>query len=231
LVTIVVGVGLLVATGGWLGIIFLCGAIPVTVLAFRFSRRYRKISRLSQDQSGDLATTVEESVHGIRVLKAFGRGGDALDQFTEQAAELRETEIRKATTDAGLTTALRVIPEVTQAVALVVGAVLVARGEMTLGALVAFFATTAVINGPVVDRFFEVMETVNPLTDPERPADLAPVTPGRVSDTAGHVAFRDVTFRFDDADRPVLDHVDLELPPGTTTALVGLTGSGKSTLA
>ncbi|GGM27929.1 ABC transporter ATP-binding protein [Promicromonospora citrea] len=247
LVTIVVGVGLLVATGGWLGIIFLCGAIPVTVLAFRFSRKYRTISRLSQDQSGDLATTVEESVHGIRVLKAFGRGPDALDQFTEQAAELRETEIRKATTDAGLTTALRVIPEVTQAVALVVGAVLVARGEMTLGALVAFFATTAVINGPVVDlgmtlsmtlnartavdRFFEVMETVNPLTDPDRPADLAPVTPGRVSDTAGHVAFRDVTFRYDDADRPVLDHVDLELPPGTTTALVGLTGSGKSTLA
>ncbi|MFI6427802.1 ABC transporter ATP-binding protein [Promicromonospora sp. NPDC050880] len=247
IVTIVVGVGLLVATGGWLGIIFLCGAIPVTVLAFRFSRKYRKISRLSQDQSGDLATTVEESVHGIRVLKAFGRGPDALDQFTEQAAELRETEIRKATTDAGLTTALRVIPEVTQAVALVVGVYLVASGDMTLGALVAFFTTTAVINGPVVDlgmtlsmtlnartavdRFFEVMDTVNPLTDPERPADLPPVTPGRGGSTGGHVALRDVTFRFDDAERPVLDHVDLELPPGTTTALVGLTGSGKSTLA
>ncbi|GHH77468.1 ABC transporter [Promicromonospora soli] len=242
-VTIVVGVGLLVVTGGWLGIIFLCGAIPVTVLAFRFSRKYRKISRLSQDQSGDLATTVEESVHGIRVLKAFGRGSDALDQFTDQAEELRETEIRKATTDAGLTTALRVIPEVTQAVALVVGTYLVASGDMTLGALVAFFTTTAVINGPVVDlgmtlsmtlnartavdRFFEVIETVNPLTDPDVPADLPAVTPGQ----GGHVAFRNVTFQHDDAARPVLDRVDLELPPGTTTALVGLTGSGKSTLA
>jgi len=242
-VTIVVGVGLLVATGGWLGIIFLCGAIPVTVLAFRFSRKYRKISRLSQDQSGDLATTVEESVHGIRVLKAFGRGPDALDQFTDQASELRETEIRKATTDAGLTTALRVIPEVTNGVALVVGAYLVAQGDMTLGALVAFFATTAVINGPVVDlgmtlsmtlnartavdRFFEVMDTVNPLTDPPAPVTL-PAPDGR---SGGHVVFRDVTFRYDDATRPVLDHVDLELPPGTTTALVGLTGSGKSTLA
>ena len=242
-VTIVVGVALLVATGGWLGIIFLCGSIPVTILAFRFSRKYRKISRLSQDQSGDLATTVEESVHGIRVLKAFGRGPDALDQFTGQASELRETEIRKATTDAGLTTALRVIPEVTNGVALVVGAYLVAEGDMTLGALVAFFATTAVINGPVVDlgmtlsmtlnartavdRFFEVMDTVNPLTDPAEPARL-PAPDGR---SGGHVAFRDVTFRYDDAARPVLDHVDLELPPGTTTALVGLTGSGKSTLA
>jgi ATP-binding cassette, subfamily B, bacterial len=182
-------------------------------------------------------------VHGIRVLKAFGRGPDALDSFTDQASELRETEIRKATTDAGLTTALRVIPEVTQAVALVAGVYLVAQGDMTLGALVAFFATTAVINGPVVDlgmtlsmtlnartavdRFFEVIETVNPLTDPARPADLPPAT----GETGGHVAFRNVTFRYDDAERPVLDQVDLELPPGTTTALVGLTGSGKSTLA
>ncbi|MGI5191559.1 ABC transporter ATP-binding protein [Promicromonospora sp. CA-289599] len=246
-VTIIVGVALLVATGGWLGIIFLCGSIPVTILAFRFSSRYRKISRLSQDQSGDLATTVEESVHGIRVLKAFGRGPDALDQFTDQAEGLRETEIRKATTDAGLTTALRTIPEVTQAVALVVGAYLVAQGDMTLGALVAFFATAQVINGPVVDlgmtlsmtlnartavdRFFEVMETTNPLTDPATPAGLPAVTPGRAGQAGGHVAFRDVTFRYDDAVRPVLDHVDLELPPGTTTALVGLTGSGKSTLA
>ncbi|MFD2795261.1 ABC transporter ATP-binding protein [Promicromonospora vindobonensis] len=246
-VTIVVGVGLLVATGGWLGIIFLCGSIPVTILAFRFSRKYRKISRLSQDQSGDLATTVEESVHGIRVLKAFGRGPDALDQFTDQAEGLRDTEIRKATTDAGLTTALRVIPEATQAVALVVGTYLVASGDMTIGALVAFFATTAVINGPVVDlgmtlsmtlnartavdRFFEVMDTTNPLTDPAAPADVPAVTPGTTGTEGGHVAFRDVTFRYDDAARPVLDHVDLELPPGTTTALVGLTGSGKSTLA
>jgi len=244
-VTIVVGVALLVVTGGWLGIIFLCGSVPVTILAFRFSRKYRKISRLSQDQSGDLATTVEESVHGIRVLKAFGRGPDALDQFTDQAAELRETEIRKATTDAGLTTALRVIPEVTNGVALVVGAYLVAQGDMTLGALVAFFATTAVINGPVVDlgmtlsmtlnartavdRFFEVMDTVNPLTDPARPG--APAPGAGAGAAGGHVAFRDVTFRYDDAARPVLDSVDLELPPGTTTALVGLTGSGKSTLA
>jgi ATP-binding cassette subfamily B protein len=75
------------------------------------------------------------------------------------------------------------------------------------------------------------METENPLTDPATPADLPPVTPGAAGQTGGRVAFRDVTFRYDDAARPVLDHVDLELPPGTTTALVGLTGSGKSTLA
>jgi ATP-binding cassette subfamily B protein len=74
-----------------------------------------------------------------------------------------------------------------------------------------------------VDRYFEVMETLNRVTDPADPVD--PPEP------RGHVALRDVTFRYEDAGRPVLEHVDLELPPGTTTALVGLTGSGKSTLA
>ncbi|MGF0116787.1 ABC transporter ATP-binding protein [Promicromonospora sp. Marseille-Q5078] len=238
-VTIVVGVAILLSTAGWLGLVYLAGAIPVTVIAFRFSRRYRVIARLSQDQSGDLATTVEESVHGIRVLKAFGRGRDALDSFTDQAEELRQTEIRKAGNQATVTTSLQLIPEITLAVCLVLGSVLAAQGQVTLGSLVAFFLTAAVINGPVVDlgmtlsmtlnartavdRFFEVMETPNPLADPADPVQAgAP---------RGHVELRDVSFRYEDSAHPVLEHVDLELPVGTTTALVGLTGSGKSTLA
>ena len=238
-VTIVVGVAILLSTAGWLGLVYLAGAIPVTVIAFRFSRRYRVIARLSQDQSGDLATTVEESVHGIRVLKAFGRGRDALDSFTDQAEELRQTEIRKAGNQATVTTSLQLIPEVTLAVCLVLGSVLAARGQISLGDLVAFFLTAAVINGPVVDlgmtlsmtlnartavdRFFEVMETPNPLADP--------VDPVKAGAPRGHVELRDVSFRYEDSAHPVLEHVDLELPVGTTTALVGLTGSGKSTLA
>src|SRR5690606_13183039 len=89
-VTIIVGIGILLTTAGWLGLIYLAGAVPVTVIAFRFSRRYRVVARRSQDQLGDLANSVEESVHGIRVLKAFGRGRDALSSFTGQAEQLRQ---------------------------------------------------------------------------------------------------------------------------------------------
>ncbi|WP_418276882.1 ABC transporter ATP-binding protein [Isoptericola jiangsuensis] len=238
-ITIVVGVGILLATAGWLGLVYLAGAIPVTVIAFRFSRRYRVIARLSQDQSGDLATTVEESVHGIRVLKAFGRGGDALRSFTGQAEQLQRTEIRKASNQATVTTSLQLIPELTLGVCLVLGVWLASEEQITVGGLAAFFLTAAVINGPVVDlgttlsmtlnartaidRFFEVMETPNTLADPTDPVDLHHVR--------GEIRLEDVTFRYEDDDRPVLDHVDLTLPAGTTTALVGLTGSGKSTLA
>ncbi|GAA1985458.1 ABC transporter ATP-binding protein [Isoptericola halotolerans] len=241
LVTIVVGVGILLATAGWLGVVYLAGAVPVTVIAYRFSRRYRVIARLSQDQSGDLANTVEESVHGIRVLKAFGRGDAALESFSDQAEELRRTEIRKAGNQATVTTSLQLIPELTLAVCLILGVWLAADGQISVGALVAFFLTAAVINGPVVDlgmtlsmtlnartavdRFFEVVETPNPVTDPA-PADAEALGPGD-----GRLVLRGVAFRYEDAPEPVLDGVDLELPAGTTTALVGLTGSGKSTLA
>jgi ATP-binding cassette subfamily B protein len=237
--TVVVGVALLVATTGWLGLVYLVGAIPVTVIVFRFSRRFRAIARRSQDQAGDLATAVEESVHGIRVLKAFGRGRDALEQFTGRAEELRRTELDKAGQQARINVALTLVPELTLAVCLVLGAWLAHTGQITVGALTAFFATAAVINGPVVDlgmtlsmtlnartavdRFFEVLDTANPLTDPPDPQ--APADP------EGRVVLRDVTFRHGDDGAPVLDHLDLELPAGTTTALVGLTGSGKSTLA
>ncbi|RPF21513.1 ABC transporter ATP-binding protein [Myceligenerans xiligouense] len=240
--TIAVGVGVLVATAGWLGLVYLAGAVPVVVIVFRFSRRYRVISRRSQDQSGDLANTVEESVHGIRVLKAFGRGHDALHSFTGQADTLRRTELHKAGVDARLMAALTLIPEVTLGVCLVLGVWLTGTGQMTVGDLVLFFATTAVVGGPVVDlgmslsmtinarsavdRYFEVMETAPALTDPEHPATL-PAGRGR------DVALRDVSFAYPDAGRgrDVLEHVDLDLPAGTTTALVGLTGSGKSTVA
>ncbi|GAA4424782.1 ABC transporter ATP-binding protein [Georgenia halophila] len=241
--TIIVGIGILLATAGWLGLIYLAGSIPVTVIAYRFSRRYRVIARMSQDQSGDLANTVEESVHGIRVLKAFGRGRDALHSFTGQAEQLRQTEIQKANTQSMVVVALQLIPEVTLAVSMVVGAVLVADDQISVGALAAFFATAAVINGPVVDlgmtlsmtlnartaidRYFEVLETTNAVTDPADPDEAG--TPA--SEKGSHVRLREVTFAYDDASAPILDRVDLELPAGTTTALVGLTGSGKSTLS
>ncbi|GAA1856464.1 ABC transporter ATP-binding protein [Myceligenerans crystallogenes] len=248
--TIAVGVAVLVVTAGWLGLVYLAGAIPVVVIVFRFSRRYRVISRLSQDQSGDLANTVEESVHGIRVLKAFGRGHDALSSFTGQADRLRRTELRKASVDAGLMTSLTLIPEVTLGACLILGVWLAGTGQMTVGDLVLFFATAAVVSGPVadlgmslsmtlnartaVDRYFEVMETVPALADPERPVTLP-------AEITGEVRLRNVTFTYPDAVLPddddarprgaILHGVDLDLPPGTTTALVGLTGSGKSSLA
>jgi ATP-binding cassette, subfamily B, bacterial len=240
-VTVVVGLALMFALNQLLGLIFLVAAVPLVWQGFRFRTAFGASSRLSQDQAGDLATTVEESVHGIRVLKAFGRGPYALDNFHGQAEELRQTELAKARTLSKFLATIVSLPDLVLGTALVIGIIQVAGGQMTVGELVAFFATAAVVAGPVeaigilmgmtltaktaLDRHFDVMDTENPITDPEEP-----VPAGSVS---GDLCFAGAVFRYPDAapgTAPVLDGVDLHVRAGETMALVGVTGSGKSTL-
>ncbi|MDQ2661156.1 MAG: ABC transporter ATP-binding protein/permease [Actinomycetota bacterium] len=241
LIVIVVGLGILLSMNWMLGLVFLVCSIPLWVVGYRFEGRYSEVSRRSQDQAGDLATAVEESVHGIRVLKAFGRGKHALSNFRTQAESLRSTEIEKARLDAGIWAWILVVPAIALAVCLVLGVWLAAQGALSVGELVAFFATATVLAWPIesigfllafsvdartaTDRFFDILDSENQITDPERPVGI--------ERPRGELAFNDVHFRYQDApDRfsDLLDGVDLALEPGETMALVGLTGSGKTTL-
>jgi len=240
-ITIIVGFFFLISISWVLGLIFVVCSIPLWIYGFAFEAKYSVVARRSQDQAGDLATTVEESVHGIRVLKAFGRGQHALKNFASQAEKLRGTEIEKAKAIAGIWLWLLLVPDVTFALCLLAGVWLAGNGQITVGELLAFFATATVLRFPVesigfllsmtfdtrtaVDRFFEVMDEVNTITDPEHPKTI--------ENPQGRLLFDNVHFRYQDSPAQyadLLDGVNLELEPGETMALVGLTGSGKSTL-
>ncbi|MFT4030504.1 MAG: ABC transporter ATP-binding protein [Protaetiibacter sp.] len=240
-VVILVGFGILFTWSWQLAAVFIVASVPMWVVGFRFEHRYSLVSRRAQDQQGDLATTVEESVHGIRVLKAFGRGRDSLEAFLRQAEELRGTELEKARAIAGLWLWLLLIPDVAFALSLLGGVVLAAGGQLSVGALVAFFAAAAVLRWPIesigwllsmtfetrtaTERLFEVLDEPNPIRDPEHPRTIR--------EPRGRLVFDHVHFRYPDtaASAPdLLDDISLELEPGETMALVGLTGSGKTTL-
>jgi ATP-binding cassette, subfamily B, bacterial len=237
--TVVIGVVVMFSMSWQLALIFLAAAVPIMIYGFRFRTRFSKVARRSQDQAGDLATTVEESVHGIRVLKAFGRSREALESFNEQAEELRQTEIAKAKHLATFSMVVTLLPELALGAGLVAGVMLAADGQLSIGSLVAFFATAAVIAAPVefcgmllamaltaktaIDRHFEVMDAANTITSPEQPRQPA--------ELSGALSFNSATFAFEDApDKPILKDVNLDIRPGETMALVGITGSGKSAM-
>ncbi len=240
-VVIVVGFSILFSWSWQLALVFVVSAIPMLLVSFVFENRYSVVSRRAQDQQGDLATAVEESVHGIRVLKAFGRGKDSLKAFLQQAEELRGTELAKARAVAQLWLWLLLIPDAAFALSLLGGVWLAATGELSVGALLAFFSAAAVMRWPIesigwllqmtfeartaVERLYEVLDEPNAITDPENP-----VVP---AERRGRLVFDHAHFRYQDSPAEVpdlLDDIVLELEPGETMALVGLTGCGKTTL-
>jgi ATP-binding cassette subfamily B protein len=240
-ITIIAGLVILFTFHWLLGLIFFVISVPIWIQGYRFEAMYGTIARLSQDQAGDLATSVEESVHGIRVLKAFGRGDHAASKFAKEARDLRSTELKKAGLIANIWVYLLLIPESAIALSMLVGVFLVADGSLTVGGLVAFFATATVLRWPTesigfllsmtldaktaVQRFFEVIDEPVGIEDPANPKT--------VRDPKGRLEFKDVHFRYPDSpvkQPDLVNGVNLVLEPGESVALIGITGCGKTTL-
>lgn len=241
LLTIIIGAVLLFRWHWLLGTIFIVTAIPLWITGYRFEKRYGRLARQSQDQAGDLATSVEESVHGIRVLKAFGRGKHALSRFSTQAESLRATELSKARAVGSIWFWLDLMPQIAFGLSLMSGIWLISQDAIELPELFAFFAMATVLRWPIEsigflfsfmldartasDRVFDIFSETNSITDPEHPV--------HIEEPRGELVFENAHFRYQDAgdaERDLLDGIDLVLRPGETMALVGLTGSGKTTL-
>ena len=240
-ITIIAGLVVLFTFHWLLGLIFFVISVPIWIQGYRFEAEYGTIARLSQDQAGDLATAVEESVHGIRVLKAFGRGDHAASKFAKEAKDLRSTELKKAGLIANIWVYLLLIPESAIALSMLVGVFLVADGSLTVGGLVAFFATATVLRWPTesigfllsmtldaktaVQRFFEVIDEPVGIEDPAKPKTIG--------EPKGRLEFKDVHFRYPDSpanQQDIVNGVSLVLEPGESVALIGITGCGKTTL-
>ena len=240
-ITIIAGLVILFTFHWLLGLIFFVISVPIWIQGYRFEAKYGTIARLSQDQAGDLATSVEESVHGIRVLKAFGRGDHAASKFAKEAKDLRSTELKKAGLIANIWVYLLLIPESAIALSMLVGVFLVADGSLTVGGLIAFFATATVLRWPTesigfllsmtldaktaVQRFFEVIDEPVGIEDPKNPKTI--------KEPKGKLEFKDVHFRYPDSPKEqpdIVNGVNLVLEPGQSVALIGITGCGKTTL-
>ncbi len=230
---------LLIATYPPLGVAVLVTTLPVIVLARRFGSRYSSISRRVQDQQGDLATITEESASGMRVVKAFGRGPLMQERFGSSARTLRASSLELISLRARFWGWLTLVPNVSMALSVLIGAIAVAHGSMSLGALVAFTTLLVLLQFPIIDigwilsmaeqaataadRVCEIFDASVSIAD--RP-DAVTVTRAR-----GRLAFEGVGFTYPGSASSVLHDVNLVLEPGETVAIVGLTGSGKSTLA
>ncbi len=219
-----------------LGLVVALSAVPIIALSKRFESRYVVVSRRVQDQQGDVATTVEESAIGYRVIKSFGRNGYSQANFSDKTQTLYETSMEKVRLSSRFFTFLEVIPNVSLVIVLLLGALGVGHHQLTLGTLVAFITLMLQLIWPIESLGVILSMAQEAVTAADRVLDIfdtrSSIVGGDVDlpDARGQLRFESVDFGYPDSDELVLQDVNLDVRPGETVAIVGATGSGKTSL-
>jgi subfamily B ATP-binding cassette protein MsbA len=212
---------------------------PFVGLAVRaIGRKLYRINRRAQEKLAELNVLLHEAFSGTKIVKAFGRERHEAERFDRVNDRLLALALKDHRTDQLTEPLMEVLAALGIMGALWYGGHQVISGAMTPGDFFSFTAAVALLYGPVrqlsriantvqqstssAERVFELLDTPPALAD--RPG-------ARVLDVFGRaIAFEGVSFRYADADEPVLHNISLTIGKGEVVAFVGMSGAGKSTL-
>ncbi len=210
--------------------------LPPIVLIFGgiIHRRFEEI----QEQFSSLSTFVQENLSGVRLIRAYGQEDAQRSQFDDYNLDYRARNMRLVFT-AGLFHPLLMLMAGTAVVIVTgFGALEVMRDAISLGDFVAFGFYLTLLIWPMIalgwvvnlyQRGAASMGRINRIFDTES-ALAFPEPPQSVSAARGTIEFKNVSFRYPDTERPVLEDVSFRIEAGRTAAIVGPTGSGKTTI-
>jgi ATP-binding cassette subfamily B protein len=234
------GLAMLAITSVKLTLLVLAGVPLVVAPILLFGRRVRRLARASQDRVGDVGAYVDEALHEIRTVQAYGHEAEDRRRFGERVEAAFETARARIRQRAWLVAAVIVLVFGAIGVILWVGGHDVVAGRISAGQLSAFVFYAVIVAGAVAtisevvgdlqraagatERIFELLAIEPGIAPPSNPVPLP--SPAR-----GTVSFDAVTFRYPSRpDTPALDAFTLDVASGENVALVGPSGAGKTTV-
>jgi ABC-type multidrug transport system fused ATPase/permease subunit len=210
----------------------------VVLIANRYGHKSKPAMQEAQQRIAELTADTEESVSGVRVVKAFAQEGRQLDRFRHSVQRVFDQQLYATRIQAFYNPLISFLPNLGLAAILLFGGREVIEGSLSVGAFTAFYAYLLMLISPMQTlgymlgaaqrstasgaRIFQILDREPQIASPPDAPELPQGT--------GHVVMRGVGLTFDGTTHPALQDIDLDVPGGQTIALVGAMGSGKSSL-
>ena len=205
----------------------------------RVGRRIKRLSIRGQERVADMTTALQETLSGIRVVKAFGREQFEAQRFQEKNLHYFRNVMRTTQVSEITSPLMELFGGIGIALVILYGGYQVVQGTTTPGTFSSFMAASLMMYNPIrallkaytsiqqalaaAERVFAILDLE---TEEARDRSKRPIPAIQTS-----VEFRDVSFQYEGASRPVLSGINLYVGVGESIALVGTSGSGKTTLA
>lgn len=190
-----------------------------------------------QKKMDKLNRVIREGLTGIRVVRSFNRNADEIEKFEEANADYATTAIKVNRLLSLMSPLMMLLMNLTSIAIVWIGSIFIGNGDMQVGDLMAFiqYAMQIMMSfmmlsavfimipraGASAERINEVLDMNAEILNPENPKTSTP--PAKLS-------FENVTFRYEGAEKPVIEDITFEAKAGETIAIIGSTGAGKSTL-
>ncbi|MFC3742007.1 ABC transporter ATP-binding protein [Paractinoplanes deccanensis] len=240
--TTVVATAVAMAALSWqLSLVTLVVLPPAIWLTRRVASMRRAITAQRQRELADLNVIIEEglSIGGVQLSKTMGTGPAQVGRFTASSSRLIDLELRSELAGRWRMASMSIVFAAIPAVIYLAAGLPFTAGSMSIGTLVAFTALQSSIFRPLMGllnvqvtvtsslalfaRIFEYLDLPVEVKEPAAPV--------RLTAARGHLRFEDVTFSYAGSGTAAVAGVSLDVPAGSSLALVGETGSGKSTIA